>query len=71
MTHQTIKLLEKQSMITSEYDIITFNACVGTIDTYCGCYDNDPRSNSDNKVRRLIRPTKLEIISKAPGLDVA
>lgn len=68
----TIKMdLGKQFKTTSEYDIITFNACVGTIDTYCGCYDNDTRSNSDNEVRRLIRPTKLEIISKAPGLDVA
>ena len=115
----TIKMdLGKQFKTTSEYDIITFNACVGTIDTYCGDYDEDDRGNfilkvskeikhgrfitineikgtkselkeivKDNRnylrkdniyhsitcyeVRRLIRPTKLEIVSKAPGLDVA
>lgn len=63
--------LGKQFKTTCEYDIITFNARVGTIDTYCGCYADDSRSNSCNRVRRLIRPTKLEIVSKAPGLDVA
>lgn len=68
----TIKMeLGKQFKTTSEYDIITFNACVGTINTYYGGYDSDKRSTYNDEVRRLIRPTKLEIVSKAPGLDVA
>ena len=114
----TIKMdLCKQFRTTSEYDIITFDACVGVIDIYNGDYAEDDRGkfylelyrekeNSkslrfrtidkisgtkteleeyiiDNQefldkndlstitycyeVRRLIRPSQLEILSKAPS----
>lgn len=111
----TIKMdLGKQFGTTSEYDIITFNACIGIIDPRYRSYDEDDRgkfllnvsretiggrfitiheikgtknelkevvkcnrkylkkrniyhSIDCYQVRRLIRPTKLEIVSKAPG----
>jgi len=62
--------LGKQFKTTHEYDIIAFNAAVGVIDPYYGDYDIDNRAK-DDVVRRLIRPSKLEIVLKAPSEDIA
>lgn len=113
----TIKMeLGKQFKTTRENDIITFNARVGIIDTYCGGYDEDDRGEfcldvskyvghghfetiwertgtknelenivqnnfsnisniycviTCNRVRRLISPSQLKIMSKEYSQNVA